>query len=261
MARAIWKGILRIGTAEVPVKLYSAVEDRSIHFRLLHEKDRVPVKQHMVNPETGDVVESEEIQRGHEIEPGTFVVLSEEELEQAEPDDAREIEALRFVPATAIDGRWYDRPYWLGPDGETAAYAALRDALEGEERVGVMRWVMRKREYIGALRIREKRMMLVTLRHAGEVVEAKELPAPEGRAMTAAEAKMADRLIESLSGPFDPEDFRDEYRDRVLEVVKAKAKGKRVPARRRPKQRKQGSLEDMLRRSVANGKKKRRAVA
>lgn len=261
MARAIWKGVIRVGSAEVPVKLYSAVEDRSIHFRLLHEKDRVPVKQHMVNPETGDVVESDEIQRGHEVEPGIFVVLSEEELAAAEPDDSREIEALRFVPPSAIDGRWYDRPYWLGPDGKAAPYAALRDALEDEERVGVMRWVMRKREYIGALRIRENRLMLVTLRHAGEVVEAKDLPSPEGRAMTAAEAKMADRLVESLTGHFDAEAFRDEYRDRVLEVVKARAKGKKVPVKRRPKPRKQGSLEEMLRRSVANGTKKRRAVA
>ena len=111
MARAIWKGVLRIGEERVPVKLYSAVESGGVHFRLLHETDLVPVQQRMVHPETGDVVPSERIRRGHEVEPGVFVLLDEEDLEQAEPESSRDIELLRFVPPDRIDGRWNDRPY------------------------------------------------------------------------------------------------------------------------------------------------------
>ena len=106
MARAIWKGVIVAGPARVPVKLYAAVEDRSIHFRLLHEKDLVPVKQHMVHPETGDVVDAADIRRGHEVSRGVYVILDEEELAGTEPEPSRDIEALRFVPVDAIDGRW-----------------------------------------------------------------------------------------------------------------------------------------------------------
>lgn len=260
MARAIWKGVIRAGPAKVPVKLYSAVEDRSIHFRLLHEKDLVPVKQRMVHPETGDVVERDVVRRGHEVEPGVFVILDEEELSEAEPEDSRDIEALRFVPHDAIDGRWYDRPYYLGPDGDAGAYAALRAAVLAEDRIGIVRWVMRKREYIGALRIHDDHLMLVTLRHAGEVVSVDELPVPSGRDLTAGEVRMAEQLIETLAGHFDPAEFRDEYRDRVLEIIEAKAAGRKVKVKRFRKKAAEGSLEDVLRRSVEAGREGR-AVA
>lgn len=259
MARAIWKGVIRVGSEAVPVKLYSAVEDRSIHFRLLHAKDLVPVKQHMVNPETGDVVESDEVRRGHEVEPGVFVVLTEEEQAEAEPEPSRDIEVLRFVPTGVVDGRWYDRPYYLGPDGDAGAYAALRDALAAEDRMGVLRWVMRKREYIGALRIHEGRLMVVTLRHSGEVVAADELPAPAGRKLSDAEVRMAEQLVETLSGEWEPTELRDEYRDRVMEMIEAKASGAKVKVERVEKKAEQGSLEEMLRRSVEEGKKGRAA--
>jgi DNA end-binding protein Ku len=256
MARAIWKGVIVAGSVEVPVKLYSAVEDRSIHFRLLHEKDLVPVRQHMVHPATEDVVEREEMVRGHEVEPGVFVVLDEDELKEAEPEDSREIEALRFVPDSSIDGLWYDRPYWLGADGDAAGYAALRDALAAEEHIGLMRWVMRKREYIGVLRIHADRLMLATLRHAGEVVEAQELPAPSGRKLSDGEVRMAEKLVESLAGHFDPAEFRDEYRDRVLELVAKKAKGEKIAVKRVRKKKEEGSLADILKRSIEAGKEK-----
>lgn len=250
MARAIWKGVIHVGSEDVPVKLYSAVEDRSIHFRLLHEKDQVPVKQHLVHPETGDVVERDEMRRGHEVARGVFVILDEEDLDEAEPEASRDIEILRFVPVGAIDGRWYDRPYYLGADGSAGAYAALRDALSAEKTMGVARWVMRKREYIGALRIHDGRLMLVTLRHSGEVIAASELPSPSGRDLSAGELKMAQQLIDTLSATFEPESLRDEYRDRVLELIRKKAKGAKIEVKRERKRAQTGSLEEMLRRSV-----------
>lgn len=142
------------------------------------------------------------------------------------------------MPAGAIDHAWYDRPYYLGPDGDSAAWAALAAALETSGRVGVARWVMRKREYVGALRVEDGYPVLVTLRRPGEVVSPAELEAPGGRDLDARELAMAEQLVGALAEPFDPEDYADSYRRRVLELVEAKAEGKLLrlpkPAERTP---------------------------
>src|SRR5688500_11243843 len=144
-ARAIWKGTLEIPGAPVATKLYSAIEGReTIHFRLLHEKDLTPVEGRMVHPGTGDEVPIAETRRGYVTESGELVVLDREELDELAPEPSRDIEVLRFVPSGAVDHRWYDRPYYLGPDGDKGAYAALAAALEKHDVVGIARWVMRK---------------------------------------------------------------------------------------------------------------------
>lgn len=237
-ARAIWKGVLRLPGAPVPVKLYSAVADRRVHFRLLHETDHVPVRQVMVNPESDEAVPPERMRKAYEAEPGVFVVLEEEDLEELEPEASRDIEITRFVPPEALDHRWYDRPYYLGPDdGAGGGYAALARALGESGREGVARWVMRKREYVGALRARGEHLLLVTLRHPREVISASHLEASGGRDLGAGERKMAEQLVAALSGPLDLADFEDTYRQRVLELVEKKAEGGEVelpaPARRR----------------------------
>lgn len=254
-ARAMWKAVLRLGEASVPVKLYSAVEDRGVHFRLLHEKDGVPVEQKMVHPGTGETVPYGEARRGWESEAGTFVVLDDEDLAAAAPEASRDIEVTRFVPPEAIDHRWYDRPYFLGPDGDDAAYSALARALEASGREGVARWTMRTKSYLGALVPEDGRLALVTLRPAAEVVSADELEAPSGRSLDARERKMARQLVAALAGDDDLSEFHDEYRERVLELVAAKAEGKAAkvePIRRR--KRPKGSLADVLEASLAQAK-------
>lgn len=154
-ARAMWKGVVRFEDVRVPVKLYSAVEDRSVHFRLLHRKDQAPVRQAMLNPETDEVVPYEHIRKAFVSGEGDLVVLEKDELETIEPEPAREIRIVSFLPVRAIDHRWYLRPYWLGPDGAGERYAAFVRALAGSEREGLARWVMRKKEYVGALRLVE----------------------------------------------------------------------------------------------------------
>src|SRR5262245_25628522 len=128
-ARAIWKGKLKLGSATLPVNLYSAVVDKTVRFHILDEKTETRVKQHMVNPETGEEVPGDEIQKGYQVEPGTFVILKREELEKLQPKPSREIEITRFVSPQEIGSLWYDRPYYLGPDGDAKAYFALADAL------------------------------------------------------------------------------------------------------------------------------------
>jgi DNA end-binding protein Ku len=256
-ARAIWKGRIRFGDVDVPVKLYSAVQDRNVRFRLLHAKDMEPVKQHMVNPETGKVVPYEDVQRAFRTDDGDLVMLDADELAELEPEASRDIEITRFVPPEVITHQWYDRPYFLGPDDDDDAYFALVEALRKQKREGVARWVMRKKEYVGALRLEGDHLMLMTLRHAGEVVEASALKPPGGRALDEREVKMAAQLVAALEDELDMTAFRDEYRDRVLELVEAKVEGKVVKFPTAPKKQTDKSLASMLEQSVKDLKKRR----
>jgi DNA end-binding protein Ku len=259
-ARAIWKASIRVGAVQVPVKLYSAVQDRSIHFRLLDAKRKEPVKQHMVDPDTGEVVDSADVRRAFESEEGRLVILEEEELAEVLPEASREIEITRFVPPEEITHQWYDRPYFLGPDEEDASYFALARALRKRGVEGVARWVMRNKEYVGALREEDGYLMLITLRHAGEVVPASALSPPTGRALEEREVGMAKQLVAAMEDEFDVAAYHDEYRERVLELVEAKAAGKVVKFPKAEVKTEDVSLADVLERSVAAaGKGRKRA--
>lgn len=259
-ARAIWKGVVKLGKAEVPVKLYSAVTDKSIHFRLLHKTDHQPVKQQMINSETDEPVEFAAAKKAYPLSRSAMVVLEQEELAEILPEASRDIEVSRFVKPEDIDHRWYDRAYYLGPDNSSAAYFALAQALEKKGREGVAQWVMRGKNYIGSLRADDGYLMLIVLRHADEVIDAEELRPPEGRALDKREIAMAEQLIEALSGEFDPKEFRDDYRDRVMELIELKSKGRKPKVTKfRPKAVKDDSLDDVLAASLAGLGKKRAA--
>jgi DNA end-binding protein Ku len=204
-------------------------------------------------------VASEEIQKGFEVEPGTFVLLDEKELASLEPKAAREIEIKHFVPPSAIAPEFYDRPYYLGPDGDSEAYFALAEALRKQEREGLAHWVMRKQPYVGALRAQDDYLMLFTLRSPEEVLSAKELPRPAGRAPDKKELSMAQQLVEMLKGEFNPKDYQDEYRQRVMEFVEKKAKGRAPKLRLVKSKRQAASLDKVLSKSIEALKKKRAA--
>jgi DNA end-binding protein Ku len=259
-ARAIWKGELKIGAARVPVKLYSGVIDRTVHFHILDDKHLMRVKQHMVSPDSGDEVATEEIQKGYEIEPGRFVVITDEELEALQPEASREIEITEFVPAEAISQQWYERPYYLAPDGDVKAYFALVEALENRNREGIAHWVMRKKNYLGALRAEGDYLLLVTLRNAEEVISAKDLPKPAGRAPTQKELTMANQLVGLLEGEFKATDYKDEYRERVLEFIEKKAKGKAPRLHAVKSKRKTAALDSVLEKSLRHLRKEKRAA-
>jgi len=259
-ARAIWKGELKLASTKVPVKLYSAVKDQAVRFHILDEKTKTRVKQHMVAPDSGKEVPSEEIQKGFEVEPGTFVILDQKELEKLEPEASREIEVRHFVPPKSIPPEYYDRPYYLGPDGDQAAYFALAEALKNKEREGVAHWVMRKQPYVGALRAEDNHLVLFTLRHAEEVLSAKDLPRPAGRAPEKKELAMAKQLVELLKGEFDPKEFKDEYRERIMEFVEKKAKGHKPRLHLVKSKKKTTSLDKVLSKSIEALKKQKKAA-
>jgi DNA end-binding protein Ku len=260
MARALWKASLELGKLRIPVKLYSAVEERGIHFRLLHEKDRVPVRQRMVHPETEEEVAPDEIRRGVEVEEGVFVVVAPEERDAIQPKASRSIEVMQVLPRDALDIAWYERPYYLGPDGSNADYFALAKALEDTGKIGIARWVMREQQYFGALEPREGRLALIALRAADEVVAADALARPGGPAIAAGERKLGEQLVAALEGRFDPGELRDEYRERVEKLIAAKRRGRRY-AVKESLPRAAGDLGQALRRSLQAAKGQGRAAA
>ncbi len=237
--RAMWKGVIRFDTVKVPVKLYGAVEDRSVHFRLLHRQDLEPVHQAVVNAETDEVVPYAETRRAYVTESGDRVLLDKPELAALEPQPSRDIEIMSFLPLQAIDHRWYDRPYYLGPDEDGAEFFALATALEEMQVEGLARWVMRNKSHVGALQLYQGYPMLMSLHHAEEIVPLEALQAPEGPPLDQRELGLARQLIEMLESEFQPEEYHDEFRERVLEMLAAKAQGKQVK-KRAPQRRERG---------------------
>jgi DNA end-binding protein Ku len=235
-ARAIWKGELKLGTNRVPVKLYSAVEDQTVRFHVLDDRAKKRVKQHMIDPDSGEEVPTEEIQKGYEIEPGRYVILTEEDLEKIEPPPSRDIEIAEFLPENTISQQWYERPYYVGPDGDTKYYA-------------------------GVLRSVDDYLVLFTMRDAQEVILADELTKPAGAAPTQKELSMATQLVEMLEGEFDPKAYKDEYRERVMEFIKKKARG-RAPRLKPVKAKRQtAALDSVLAKSIEALRRKEKRAA
>lgn len=259
-ARAIWKGVLKIGATSIPVKLYSGVVDRTVRFHILDDRSQMRVKQHMVDPDSGEEVAKDEIRKGYEVEPGRFVIITEEDLESIQPKPSRDIEVLEFVPPEAISQQWYERPYYLAPDGDQKAYFALVEALKNKNREGIVTWVMRNKSYVGALRAEDNHLLLFTLRNAEEVISARDLPKPAGREPTAKELAMAKQLVSLLEGEFNASDYKDEYRERVTEFLKKKARGKAPRLRAVKTKRRAGSLDAVLKKSLDALKKEKRAA-
>lgn len=261
-ARAIWKGTIMFGPVSIPVKFYSAAEDRKIHFRMLHDKDKVPVVQEMVHPRTDEPVPREEIRRGYvEAGEGEIVILEEEELEELEPEATREVTIKGFIDPAQIGHQWYDRPYYLGPDGNPQNYITLARAMEQAGKVGFARWTMRKKSYIGALRAENGYLKMITLRFSDKVVEEDELPRPRGRELEKQELDMAEQLVRALEGDFNPADFHDEYRERVMELIRTKARGGTMRVEK-PKKRKVEviSLMDKLKQSIRQAREERKVA-
>lgn len=257
MARAMWKGVLQLGRQELSVKLYSAVEDRTVHFHLLHETDRAPVEQQIVRKDTGEEVERKDMRKAFALDRNAAVILQPEELEALEPAESRDIHICRFVAPSVLGDQWYERPYYLGPDGEAGSYFALADALTRKNVVGVARWVMRRKHHVGALSAVDGYLALTTLRRADQVLHFSGVEPAKSVAPQASELKLAEQLVSSIEADFDPAAWRNEYRQRLCELIEAKAHGGKVKpgrARRKPRQ---ASLAASLKASISALKEKK----
>lgn len=256
-ARAIWKGHLVLGEHEVPVKFYSAIEEQKIHFRLLHERDAAPVEQQIVRKDTGKEVEKDERRKAYPLSRETAVILQPEDLESLEPPESREIHLCRFVDSALLSDQWYDRPYYLGPDADDDSYFAFAEALGKKKVVGIARWVMRKKRYLGAIHLNDGYLMISTLRRAEQVLSFSNVEVTKPNTPQESELKLAEQLVSSISGDFEPQLWQDEYRKRVHELIEAKLRGKKVtPIKRKPKA-PEASLADALKASLAQAREKR----
>ncbi len=256
-ARAIWKGEIDVGRERLPVKFYSAVKEQGIHFRWLHASDNVPVEQAMVDAVTGEKVSGDDVQKALEMEEGTLVVLKPSEVATTETTASRAIQISEFYSDTAIPHSWFKRPYYLGPDGAEPSYFALAAALEATRRVGLAHWVMRKKSYNGALIGHRGILMIVTLRHSDEVLALANIEATPSSRRAPNELKLAEQLVAALESSFDPAAYKNEYRDRVMELVNAKSEGKTIRTQVPKKKPVMNSLEESLRSSLDAAKGRR----
>jgi DNA end-binding protein Ku len=255
MPRAIWKGVLDLGRHEVPVKMYSAVQHRKVRFRLLHAEDLEPVQQQIVRRSDGKEVPKDARRKAYALDDERAVILQPEDLERLEPETSREIHLCRFVPERTVSDQWYDRPYYLGPDdGDKKDYFALAQALAGKKLIGVARWVMRRKRYVGGLREQDGYLYIITFRRSDQIV-AVSLGEPQGAEPDAKELALAEQLVETISADFDPSLWQDEYRERLWKLIEAKARGRKVPVQKPPRKRSAGGLADQLRRSLATERK------
>jgi DNA end-binding protein Ku len=230
MPRAIWSGAISFGLVNVPVKLFSAVSAKDVRFHQLEEGTNARIRQKRVSSETGEEVAYDKIIKGFEISPGSYVPITPEELDSLDPEATRSIDIEDFVELDEIDPIYYDRPYYLVPEkGGAKAYALLVQAMKDSGKVGIARFVLRTKQYLAAIRPRDNVLVLETMLYADEVNDPDELDdIPIGVDVSDRELKMARQLIESLGSEFEPERYRDEYRERVLELIEKKAEGQEI---------------------------------
>jgi DNA end-binding protein Ku len=229
--RTIWKGALSFGLVNIPVGLYPATSDKSIHFNQFEEGTSDRIRYKKVNERTGDEVPQDRIVRGFDLGGGEYVILTEEELESAEPKKSRQIEISDFVGLVDIDPVFFRSSYYLAPEGAGAdkAYALLRRAMAEAGRVAIATLVMRNKEYLVAIRPEDDALALHTMYFSDEVrAPGRDLELPETGDVTKRELSMAQMLIESMESDWDPERFHDTHREKVEALIEEKRNGHEI---------------------------------
>jgi DNA end-binding protein Ku len=231
MARAIWSGSISFGLVNVPVKAFAAVRDHSVHFNQLEKGTGARINYKKVSEKTGKEISADDIESGYELSSGKYVVVDDEELENLRPRTSRTIDVADFVELSEIDPIYYERTYWLAPDGEAAErpYRLLRAAMESEGRAGIGTVVMRKKQYLAAIRPLDGALAMSTMRFADEVVPQADLDLPgKGAKPEPKELKLASQIIGSLATDWDPTRYHDTYTEELKSLIEAKAKGKKI---------------------------------
>ena len=229
MPRPIWSGSISFGLVNVPVKLFAAVNRKTVHFNQIDSRTGSRIKYQKVSAADGSEVPGEAIVKGYELPTGQYVLVDDAELGSLDPESSRTIDIEEFVELDQIDPIFYDNAYYVAPDKATIKpYALLARAMEDTGKIGVARFVMRSKQYLCAVRPKDGKLMLSTMVYADEVndpAEISEFEAVESAEVSAKELTMAKQLVESLAGDFDAEQFEDTYRIKVLDLIERKAAG------------------------------------
>ena len=241
MPRSLWRGSLSFGLVNVPVALFSATKDMDVHFNQLDEKSGARLRVVRVCKKEDEEIPYDEVAHGYPKDDGGYVMLTDEELAAAAPEKTRTIDISEFVPLEDIDPIYFDHPYFLVPvgdgEGPLRAYKLLVKAMEDcGGRVALGRFVLRTKEYLVAVRVREGLLQLTTMLYADEIRDVNDLPLPDRRKSKPKkdEVKHAVALIEELSTDWEPEKYKDRHRDRLRRIVKQKQKGETIKAPAEP---------------------------
>ena len=266
--RALWKGSINFGLVNIAVALYPAETSKSLDLDMLDRRDFAPIKYQRINKRTGKEVPWDQIVKGYQYEKGEYVTLTDEELRSANVEATQSVDILDFVAAAEISPVYFEKPYYLEPQKNgRRAYMLLREVLVKSNKVAIARVVIRSREHLAAVMPEGNVLILNLLRFQHELRDSKGLDIPEagskGRAISAGEVQMAERLIEAMSGPWDPAKYRDEYREDLENLIEKKIKSGRpraVSADAKAPARKAGGkvvdIMSLLQRSVAQAQKK-----
>jgi DNA end-binding protein Ku len=258
--KALWKGAVSFGLVNIPVRLYSAVEEKSLRFRLLHEEDGGRIKYQRICAKCGKEIAWDEIVKGFEFSKDQYVTFSDDELQALDVDSIKSIDVVSFVPLEDIDPIYFNRTYYVVPEPSgLKAYRLLQDALEAEGQVGVAKVALREKEHLATIRLKDGLFVLETMHWPDEIREP-EFEELEKRIDVAdAEVKMARQLIQQLSDEFRPEAFVDEYRTGLEDLVQRKVEGQEVTVAAEPEEEptKVVDLMEALQASVAEAKKKK----
>jgi len=229
MPSAIWSGTISFGLVSVPVRMYSAIDEKDLHFNYIHEPDGSRIGYEKICKAEGRPVPDEEIVRAFEIEKDEYVYMSDEDFEAAEPETHRTIDIRDFVPYEQIDPIYFERTYYLGPaEGGERVYELLRRSMDDANLAGIAKYVMRGKQHLGCLRVREGTITLEKMFFADEVRPVEGI-APDTVSADDRELDLARQLIASYSGNFELEQYEDTYRDALCEIIRAKQKGRKPP--------------------------------
>jgi DNA end-binding protein Ku len=255
MARALWTGSISFGLVNVPVRLYSAISEHKLQFHFVHEKDESPIGYQKICKLEEKPVPDKEIVKAFEYRKGKYVHMTDEDFEAARVEGYRTIDITDFVPYEQIDPIYFAHAYYLGPqDGSEKVYSLLVKAMEDSELAAVAKFVMRDRQYLGALRVREGVITLEQLYFADEVRPVDEIK-PKRERVNPRELQMARQLIEGFRADWEPEKYRDTYRDALRAVIEAKREGKEVHVAAEPEEDRPTDLLEALRASVEASKR------
>ncbi len=248
MARPTWRGSISFGLVSVPVQLFTAVRPHTVRFKQLNAATNAPVRQKRVDERTGEEVAYRDIVKGYEVGDDRYVVVDRDELAALDPQASRLIDILDYVDAAEIDPIYYDRAYYLAPDGEIATkpYRLLLEAMGRAQKVAIAKLVMRNRAYLAAIRARDDMLLLSTMHYHDEVADPADLDVELGSDVTVddREVRMAEQLIESLTTSFDPAAYTDQHRQRVLQFLEARAEGEQIDLA--PEERDEGNVVDLV---------------
>ena len=254
--RPIWTGTISFGLVNVPVRMYSAISETDLRFHLMHEPDGGRIGYQKICKAEGEPVPDDEIVKAFEFEEDEFVVLTDEDFAAARTEGVKTIEISDFVPYEEIDPIYFEKTYFLGPqEGAEKVYALLRDSMEQTGLAAIGKFVMRDRQHLGCLRIRNGTIVLEKMFFHDEVRPLDEI-APEGAKVAKAELELATALIEQFTGSFEPEKYEDTYREALCDVIRAKRKGKTVTAAQPEAEEEPTDLLAALRASVDAAKRR-----